>query len=129
MSCFVHRSPTSALFLYYSPHFSQHLTPTWYIISSPPLISSVQPKTVVSDSPRLVNFVIRLVNSVLELPQGKAKSFGKFKLLASVSCNTYLIFLSKVISMRAPFKLSHVVWPFTQCYLKQKKIQLQIYHK
>ena len=35
-------------------------------------------KKVVSDSPGLVNFAIGLVNSVLNLPEGQVKFFGKF---------------------------------------------------
>ena len=37
-------------------------------------------KKVVFDSPRLVDFAIRLVNSVLNLLEGRVKFFGKFKL-------------------------------------------------
>ena len=33
-----------------------------------------------SDSPRLVDFAIGLVNSVLNLPDGQVKFFGEFKL-------------------------------------------------
>ena len=36
-------------------------------------------KKVVSDSPGLVHFTIRLVNSVLNLPNGQVKSFGELK--------------------------------------------------
>ena len=36
-------------------------------------------KKVMSDSPGLVDFAIRLVNSVLNLPEGQVKFFGKFK--------------------------------------------------
>ena len=41
----------------------------------------------VSDSPGLVDFVIRLVNCVLNLPAGQVKFFGKFKL--QKNCNQY----------------------------------------
>ena len=37
-------------------------------------------KKVVSDSPGLVDFAIGLVNSVLNLPNGKVKFFEEFKL-------------------------------------------------
>ena len=37
-------------------------------------------KKVVSDSPGLVHFTIRLVNSVLNGPDGQVKSFGELKL-------------------------------------------------
>ena len=37
-------------------------------------------KKVLSDSPGLVDFAIALVNSVLNLPEGQMKFFGKFKL-------------------------------------------------
>ena len=36
-------------------------------------------KKVVSDSPGLVDFAIRLVNSVLNLPKRQEKFFGKLK--------------------------------------------------
>ena len=36
-------------------------------------------KKVVSDSPGLVHFTIRLVNSVVNLPDGQVKSFGELK--------------------------------------------------
>ena len=42
-------------------------------------------KKVVFDSPRLVDFAIRLVNSVLNLPEGRVKFFRKFKL--QKNCN------------------------------------------
>ena len=35
--------------------------------------------SVVSDSPGLVDFAIRLVNSVINLPDGQVKFFDKFK--------------------------------------------------
>ena len=37
-------------------------------------------KKVVSDSPGLVDFAIRLVNSVLNLPDGQAKIFRRIKI-------------------------------------------------
>ena len=37
-------------------------------------------KKVVSDSPGLVHFAIRLVNSVVNVPDGQVKSFGELKL-------------------------------------------------
>ena len=37
-------------------------------------------KKVVSDSPGLVDFAIRLVSSVINLPDGQVKFFGEFKL-------------------------------------------------
>ena len=40
---------------------------------------------VVSDSPGIVDFAIRLVNSVLNLPEGQVKFFQKFKL--QKNCN------------------------------------------
>ena len=42
-------------------------------------------KKVVSDSPGLVHFTIRLVNSVVNLPDGQFKSFGELKL--QKNCN------------------------------------------
>ena len=36
-------------------------------------------KKVVSDSPGLVDFAIKLVNSVLNLPDGQVKFFEEFK--------------------------------------------------
>ena len=46
-----------------------------------------------SDSPGLVDFAIRLVNSVLKLPDGQEKYFEEFnlqKMLASASLNCKL---------------------------------------
>ena len=37
-------------------------------------------KKVVSDSPGLVDFAFRLVNSILNLPDGQVNFWGKFKL-------------------------------------------------
>ena len=37
-------------------------------------------KKVVSDSPGLVDFALRLVNTVLNMPDGQVNFFGKFKL-------------------------------------------------
>ena len=42
-------------------------------------------KTVVSNCPGLVDFVIGLVNSVLDLPNGQVKCFEEFKLQKSCS--------------------------------------------
>ena len=42
---------------------------------------------VVSDSPGLVDFAIRLVNHVLNLPEGQLKFLEKFKL--QKNCNQY----------------------------------------
>ena len=42
---------------------------------------------VVSHSPGLVNFTTRLVNSVLNLPNGKVKFFEEFKLLKNCVIN------------------------------------------
>ena len=42
----------------------------------------------VSDSPRLVNFTSRLVNSVLKLPNGRVKFLGEFRL--QKNCNQFL---------------------------------------
>ena len=41
-------------------------------------------KKEVSDSPKLVDFVIGLVNSVLNLPDGQVKFFEEFKLQRTV---------------------------------------------
>ena len=46
-------------------------------------------KKVVSDSPGLVHFTIRLVNSVLNLPDGQVKSFGELKL--QKNCNLLIL--------------------------------------
>ena len=42
-------------------------------------------KTLVSDSPGLVDFAIGLVNSVLDVPNGQVKCFEEFKLQKSCS--------------------------------------------
>ena len=44
-------------------------------------------KKVVSDSPRLVDFAIGLVNSVLNLPDGQVKFFEEFKLQKNCEIN------------------------------------------
>ena len=41
--------------------------------------SECKESSVVSDSPGLVDFAIRLVNSVINLPNGQVKFFDKFK--------------------------------------------------
>ena len=46
-------------------------------------------KKVVSDSLGLVHFTIRLVNSVLNLPDGQVKSFGELKL--QKNCNSLIL--------------------------------------
>ena len=46
-------------------------------------------KKVVSDSPGLVHFTIRLVNSVVNLPDGQVKSFGVLKL--QKNCNLLIL--------------------------------------
>ena len=45
-------------------------------------------KKVVSDSPGLVDFVIGLVNSVLNLPDGQVKFFEEFKLQKNCEINS-----------------------------------------
>ena len=44
------------------------------------LLKDQHAKKVVSDSPRLVDFAIGLVNSVINLPDGQVKFFEEFKL-------------------------------------------------
>lgn len=46
-------------------------------------------KKVTSDSTGLVHFTIRLLNSVLNLPDGQVKSFGELKL--QKSCNLLIL--------------------------------------
>ena len=45
-------------------------------------------KKVVSDSPGLVDFAIRLVNFVLNLPNGQVKIFEEFKLQKNCEINS-----------------------------------------
>ena len=45
-------------------------------------------KKVVSDSPGLVDFFIRLVNSVLNLPDGQVTFFEEFKLQKNCEINS-----------------------------------------
>ena len=45
-------------------------------------------KKVLSDSPGLVDFTIRLVNSVLNLPDGQVKFFEEFKLKKNCEINS-----------------------------------------
>ena len=54
-------------------------------------MASVQcAKKVVSNSLGLVDFVTRLVNSVLNLPDGQAKFFGEFTVINPASKRTFL---------------------------------------
>ena len=46
-------------------------------------------KKVVSDSPGLVDFTIRLVNSVLNLPNGQVKYFEEFNLQKNCEINEW----------------------------------------
>ena len=49
-------------------------------------------KKVVSDSPGLMDFAIRLVDSVVNLPEGQAKSFRRIKITVLVDkCFKFLI--------------------------------------
>ena len=48
-------------------------------------------KKVVSDSPGLVDFAIRLVNSVLNLPDGQAKIFRRIKIILQKYCKTNVL--------------------------------------
>ena len=58
-----------------------HRTPKRYPVISLWFKYSIQrAKKVVSDSPRLVDIAIGLVNSVLNLPDGQVKFFLEFKL-------------------------------------------------
>ena len=71
-------------------------------------------KKVVSDSSGLVDFAIGLVNPVLNLPKGKVKFFGKFKLQKNCNqCCSSKIFLAyltlsalRVISIKFLFVIS-----------------------
>ena len=45
-------------------------------------------KKVVSDSPRLVDFAIGLVNSVLNLPDGQVECFEEFNLQKNCEINS-----------------------------------------
>ena len=47
-------------------------------------------KKVVSDSPVLVDFAIRLVNSVINLPDGQVKFFEEFKLQKNCEINVLI---------------------------------------
>ena len=47
-----------------------------------PLKTNQCAKKVVSDSPGLVDFATGLVNSVLNLPDGQVKFFGKFTVIS-----------------------------------------------
>ena len=49
---------------------------------------SQRAKKVVSDSPVLVDIAIRLVNSVLNLPNGQVKFFLEFKLQKNFEINS-----------------------------------------
>ena len=51
------------------------------------MISMQSAKKVVSDSPGLVDFAIRLVNSVLNLPDRQVKNFEEFDLQKNSEIN------------------------------------------
>ena len=56
------------------PHHSQSSSE-----NAPPPAHTQRPNKVVSDSPGLVDFAIRLVNSVFNLPDGKVMFFEEFE--------------------------------------------------
>ena len=52
-----------------------------------------------SDSPRLVDFAIGLVNSVLNLPHGQVKFFEEFKLQRNCEINLFIKTLLGLVEM------------------------------
>ena len=63
-------------------------------------------KKVVSDSPGLVDFAIRLVNSVINLPDGQVKFFEEFKLQKYCEINLLIKTFLGLVEMM--FGLVHV---------------------
>ena len=63
-------------------------------------------KKVVSDSPGLVDFAIRLVNSVINLPDGQVKFFEEFKLQKYCQINLLIKTFLGLVEMM--FGLVHV---------------------
>ena len=63
-------------------------------------------KKVVSDSPRLVDFAIGLVNSVINLPYGQVKFFEGFKL--QKNCEINLLFKMFLGLVQMMFGLANV---------------------
>ena len=60
-----------------------------------------------SDSPGLVNFAIRLVNSVINLPDGQMMFFEEFKLQKNCEINVLMkTFLGLVEMMFGPVNVS-----------------------
>ena len=61
----------------------------------------------VSDSPEIVDFAVRIVNPVLNLPDRQVKFFGEFKL--QKNCNKFLRLVS-VIHMELLFYSLNIVF-------------------
>ena len=53
-------------------------------------------KKVASDSPRLVDFAIGLVNSVLNLPDGQVKYVEEFNLQKNCEINNIILLIKKI---------------------------------
>ena len=64
-------------------------------------------KQVVSDSPGLVNFAIRLVNFELNLPNRKVKFFEEFKLKKNCEINSLIKTFLELVEMT--FGLVHML--------------------
>ena len=60
---------------------------------------SQRAKKVVSNSPRLVNFAIGLVNSVINLPNGQVKCFEEFKLQKNCEISLLIKTFSGLVEM------------------------------
>ena len=70
-------------------------------------------KKVVSDSPGLVDFVIGLVNSVLNLPDGQVKFFEEFKL--QKNCES-ILFIKKFVGLvEMSFALVNATFSLLKC--------------
>ena len=65
----------------------------------PSLVVRLRAKKVVSDIPGLVDFAIRLVNSVINLPDGQVKCFKEFKLQKNCEINLFIKTFLRLVEM------------------------------
>ena len=68
-------------------------------VFSPPINQPERAKKVVSDSPGLVDFGIRLVNFVINLPNGQVKFFEEFKLQKNCEINLLINTFLRLVEM------------------------------
>ena len=67
-------------------------------------------KKVVPDSPGLVDFAIRLVNSVLKLHDGQVKFFEEFKLQKKINVKSILLIKMSLGLVEMMFELVYAIF-------------------